>query len=134
MAPVDPAPSPTPAVEFPTWARIFLGLVITVVTYIVSGDVIHIDEDTRALLTALVLIVSSAGIVPPSPESVNLSPTVRLVLTVVVVVLGYVLTKFIIPADDPVLRGIISAALALFSSVGIVPPQALVAGRQALRR
>lgn len=108
-------------VTFPAWARLALGAVIAVVGYLVAGDAIRIDEGMRALLSSLTLVLASAGIVPPKPEDIHFSPTVSLVLSIVVVVGAYLLN--VVPDIEPLWRGLIVAGLAFLASIGIVPPQ-----------
>lgn len=112
---------PAEPVVFPAWARIALGCVVALVGYLVAGDAIHISEGMRGLISSLTLLLASAGIVPPKPSDIRLSQTTSLFLTAVVIVAGYVLNTLV--DLEPIIRGLIIAALALASSIGIVPPQ-----------
>ena len=111
---------PLPVV-FPTWARIALGLVVAFLGYLVGGE-LAVSEELRGAITSITLLVASAGIVPPKPGDLVISPTLRYALTTAVVAGGYVLN--VVVDIDPTVRGLIVAALALAASVGIVPPQA----------
>ena len=112
----------TTGAAFPSWARLGLGIIVGIVSYLVVGN-LQMSEETRGLVTMLILLLSSAGIVPPTVESLPaLSPAVRFGLVLVVVVLGYLLTVTIDMSTT--LREILIAVLAFLSSVGITPPQA----------
>ena len=110
-------------VVFPAWTRLALGVLVGITGYIIAGDIIRIGDEERALLSSMILVFSSAGIVPPRPEDIRLTPTVRLALAIGVVALGYLLNTVIEP-DLNWLRGVLVAVLAFASSVGLTPPQA----------
>lgn len=115
-------PTP-PAATFPTWARLALGLLVGLLGYLVAGE-LRVDEDLRAAITALTLLLASAGIVPPTIRDLPpLSPTTRFVLTAFVTALAYIVNVIDASDLDPTARGLIVAALALAASLGIVPPQ-----------
>lgn len=117
-------PPVVPAVAFPNWARVVLSLVFTFAGYLVAGEVVN--EDLSALLSGLVLVLASAGVVPASPEIVrHITPQVGLVLTVVVTALAYLANVDVIELGRTT-EGIITAVLALVASLGITPPQAQV--------
>ena len=109
------------SVTFPAVARIVLGAIIGLVTYFVAGDYINIGEAERTLISSVVVLLGSVGIVPPKPEDVKMSQTVSILLTIAALVLNYVLNT-VVEMDD-LLRGILLAVLAFASSVGITPPQ-----------
>lgn len=109
-------------VVFPTWARFALGLLVALLGYLVGGE-LHVSEELRGAIAALTILLASAGIVPPGARDLPaLSPQVRFLLTAVVTAGAYVVNT--LGTVDPTLRGVIVAALALASSIGIVPPQA----------
>ena len=108
-------------VTFPALARVLLGALVALVTYFVAGDYINIGEDERALISGVVVLLGSVGIVPPRPEDIHMSQTVSILLTIVALVISYLLNA-VVDLDD-VLRGILLAVLAFGSSVGITPPQ-----------
>lgn len=110
-------------VTFPRWARLALGILVGITGYVIAGNIISIGDEERALLSSLILVFSSAGIVPPRPEDIRLTPTARLALAIGVVALGYLLNTVIEP-DLNWLRGLLVAVLAFASSVGLTPPQA----------
>jgi hypothetical protein len=110
---------------FPGWARFALGCLVAVLGYLTTGDVIHIGDDERALIAAVIGLLASAGVVPPRPGDMPpwlATQAARLVLTLSVVLASYLLQAVLDP--EPVLRGILQAFLYLAASVGIVPPQA----------
>ncbi len=110
------------SVNFPAWARIALGVLVALVTYFVAGDYIHIGEAERTVISSFVLLLSTVGIVPPSPGSLRMSAAVAVSLTATAIVLNYVVVSV---ADlEPVLRGVLASLLAFLGSVGITPPQA----------
>lgn len=115
-------PHVTEPARFPAWARIALGFLVAFVTFLINGDSFHIEPDARALISSLIMIVATAGIVPPTPDTIKISPTVSLLLTVAVVVGNYVLVAVV--DLDLLLQGILTALLALAASIGITPPQA----------
>jgi hypothetical protein len=123
---VDPTPVPVnPGVAFPNWARVLLSLIFGLAGYLVAGEVV--DQSLSALLAGLVLVLSSAGVVPPSPEIVkHITPQLGLVLTVVVTALAYIVNTPDIIEMSRTVQGLITAVLALFASLGITPPQAKV--------
>jgi hypothetical protein len=109
-------------VKFPDWARLVLSLVVAFLGYLVAGE-LPVSEELRGAISALTLFLASAGIVPPTLESLpKLSPQLRLVLTGLVSAGAYALS---IVNLDPTVRGVIVAALALAASRGILPPQAI---------
>lgn len=110
------------AVSFPSWVRIALGCLVAIVTYLVAGDYIHVDDSARALIASLVLLLGGAGVVTPNGQTFNLSPAVRFGLIIVAIVLTYILNSVI--DLEPIVRGLLSAVLALLVSIGIAPPQA----------
>jgi hypothetical protein len=115
----ETVPYPGP-VLFPRWARFALGALVAITGYVIAGDIIQIGDAERAVLSSLILVFASAGIVPPSPKDLMLSPGVRLGLGIVVVALGYLLNTVIEP-DLNWLR--IVAVLAFAASLGLTPPQ-----------
>ena len=106
---------------FPSWARIALGLLVAFITFLLTGGVFNIPEDARALIASLVALVASAGIVPPKPGEVRLPQAVSLALTAVAIILTYLLNSAF--GLDEILRGILTALVALLASIGITPPQ-----------
>jgi hypothetical protein len=108
-------------VNFPTWARIALGVLVAFVGFMLTGGVFTVDDDARALIGGLVALLASAGVVPPRHGDIPaMSAGVRFAATVVVIAATY----FIQQLDDETLRGIMQAAILLAASIGIVPPQA----------
>jgi hypothetical protein len=114
------APRTALRVTFPSWARIALGALVALVTYFVAGDFINIGEAERTLISSVVVLLGSVGVVPPRPEDIRMSQTVSVVLTILALVISYLLNTLI---DDDLVRGILLAVLALGSSIGITPPQ-----------
>jgi hypothetical protein len=110
-------------VVFPAWARLALGIVIGITTYVVAGEIIRIGDEERGLISSLLTLLAAAGFVPPSPGSIRLSPSANLLLAIGAVVLSYLLNTVIEP-DAAWVRGVLVAVLAFGASIGIVPPQA----------
>lgn len=113
--------TPEPTATFPQAARIGLGILIALVTYFVAGDYVHIGESERTVISSVVVLLGSVGIVPPRPGEIRMSVAVATVLTVVAILLNYIIVDVV--DLDAVLRGILAAVLAFAASVGIVPPQ-----------
>jgi hypothetical protein len=109
-------------VPFPSWARLGLGVIVGVLGYLVVGE-LHASEQVTGGIAALVVLLGSAGIVPPTAETLPaLSPQARLALTAGVTVLAYVL-EVVVTLDETV-TAVLIAVLAFCASIGIVPPQA----------
>lgn len=122
-----PAAADRPVVSFPNWARVVLSLLLGLVGYLVAGRVLN--EGLSALLSSLVMLVSAAGIVPPSTDLVaRLSPAVSLLLTVLVTVIAYIVNVDLLGDLGPTTEGIITAVLAFAASLGIRPPQGIIRG------
>lgn len=110
-------------VVFPKWARLVLGLVIAGLSYLISGELLHVSEELRGAIAALTMLFASAGVVPPTAADMPvMSPALRFVLTAAVTVAAYVAN--VVLSVDPTVRGLLVAAVALAASIGIVPPQA----------
>jgi hypothetical protein len=114
-------------IVFKPAVRIGLGLLVGFLGYLVAGE-LHVDEQLRGAIAALVALLASVGIVPPKPGDLpSFSPSVRFMLTAVVTAAAYVVNVAV--SIDPTWRGLVVAALAVAGSVGIVPPQAAVVRR-----
>jgi hypothetical protein len=108
--------------NFPGWARIALGIAAGVLTFFLSGGVdLHVSEETRGLLSALVGALAAYGFVPPKPGSVVLPVQVRLVLSLAVPLAVYAVNVWI---HDGTLRGVIAGIITLLGSYFIIPLQA----------
>lgn len=106
---------------FSPTARLLLGLVVAFLGYFLTGE-LAIGESERVVLSTVVALLASAGIVPPRPEVLrDISAQLRFALTVLVTAAAAALQ---IIALDPTLRGLITAALLVTASIGIVPVQA----------
>lgn len=105
---------------FPNWARAALGLLVAFLGFLVAGGTIH-NEELRGVLSTGLTIIASAGIVPPRASDLKMSPAVALALTTLAAAASYLVTAVV--SLDPTLRGIVIAAIALLTTVGIRPPQ-----------
>jgi hypothetical protein len=106
--------------RFPNWARVAIAVVLAVASYLASSQT-ALDEQTRGAIATGIALVSSIGVVPPLPATLEMPKVVAVGLTVLVVVVTYVLN--VATSIDPDVRGIVVAVLAVLASVGIRPPQ-----------
>lgn len=110
-------------IEFSPTARLLLGLIVAFLSFLVAGE-LHIDDELRGAIAALIMLLGSAGIVPPKPgDWPTLSPQFSFLLTAAATAGAYAVNT--IGDIDPTVRGLIVAVLALGASVGIVPPAAM---------
>src|SRR5687768_6761704 len=113
----------TPVVPpvFPNWARLALGLLVGLASVFVTSDFIRIGENERLLISSVVIVLGSAGIVPPSPSSFRMSPAVSIALSLLALLLNYLIVAVFV--DDLTVQGILAGLVAFAATVGIVPPQ-----------
>lgn len=113
---------PTPRVNFPSWARFALGAVIFLVQYLITGSFIHIGDEERGVISGLVVLFATSGVVPPTPGLIKISPGLNFVLMAVVILATYFANTLL--DLEPLVRGLILGAVAFAASIGVTPPQA----------
>lgn len=107
-------------VVFPAWARLALGLLVALAGILIVG--LHADESTKQLVLALSTILAAQGIVPPTPGSIRLSPSLNLMLTIAATIAAYLLTGADGISEE--LRQVLSGVLLFVTSVVITPVHA----------
>lgn len=110
-------------VTFPDWARFALGVLFFAITYLVTGDYVHLPEDARTLIGELILGATVFGIVPVAPTEIakKIPPWGNYLLLAAVLVGGYLLNA---QTDlEPAIRGVFTGLLALGGTIVVRPPQ-----------
>ena len=117
--PVNPGPTPAPV--FSNAVRVGLGFLVAAANALLVSNFIHIGAAEAALISSIILVFGTYGIVAPTKDSVHMSQTAALLLSVVAIVANYLLVSVWNPEVGLLVA--CEIVLSLLSSLGITPPQ-----------